>query len=309
MWCSKEPPEAVEHANYRESVPFRSMVLCRQTPLCFASRVPPFDFSCLQAALRGKCRCFACALGAVAISVHIEALHTSSIQYFVTVDNANDNAFRRYHMGRLLGSIGSMLPQWLDGTELARAARDIERMCWRELGYGKAPLFPGDVPPFLLHDESGNPTGQPLQELMPPTELAARLAALEPSAPPGPSVLESNFQTLARLLNLTPAESEWLLWSYCFTRFASPTIALRSEDHAWSVLAEVLAVFPDEIRGHKPPHRLQVTGLLKAPQLPANRGLELSDWLRCTPHFMEAVEAHHPSEAALWNALTAPAAR
>lgn len=88
-----------------------------------------------------------------------------------------------------------------------------------------------------------------------------------------------------------------------------PTIALRSEDHAWSVLAEVLAVSPDEIRGHKSPHRLYVTGMLEAPQLPANRGLELSDWLRCTPHFMDAVEARHPSEAALWNALTALAER
>lgn len=224
-------------------------------------------------------------------------------------ENLHNKAFRRHHLGRLLRLIGSILPQWLDGPELVLAARDIERLCWRELGYEKAPLFEGDVPPFLLRDENGRPTREPLQDPMPPTELAARLAALEPSAPPDPSLLESNFQTLARLLNLTPAESEWLLWSYCFTRFTPPTIPLRSEDHAWSVLAKVLAVSPDEIRGHKSPHRLQVTGLLKAPQLPANRGLELSDWLRCTPHFMEAVEARHPSEAALWNALTAPAAR
>lgn len=125
-------------------------------------------------------------------------------------------------MGRLLHRIGIMLPQGLDGSELVLAAKDIERMCWRELGYWKAPPFPGDVPPFLLHDENGRPTGEPLLEPTPPTELAARLAALEPSAPPGPSVLESNFQTLARLLNLTPAESEWLLWSYCFTWFPPP---------------------------------------------------------------------------------------
>ena len=222
-------------------------------------------------------------------------------------DHPDSKVFLRYHMGRFLRLIGSVLPQLLDGSDLACAARDIERMCWRELGYGKAPLFPGDVPPFLLHDENGCPTGEPLQEPMPPTELAARLAALEPSAQPGPSVLKSNFQTLARLLNLTPAESEWLLWSYCFTRFTPPTIALRSEDHAWSVLAEVLAVLPDEIRGHMSPHRLHVLGILEAPQLPANRGLELSDWLRCTPHFIDAVEAGHPSEAALWSALAPPA--
>lgn len=174
-------------------------------------------------------------------------------------------------------------------------------------GYGKAPLFPGDVPPFLLHDENGHPTGEPLQEPMSPAELAARLAALGPSAPPGPSLVESNLQALARLLNLKHAESEWLLWSCCFTRFAPPTIALRSEDHAWSVLAEVLAVSPDEIRGHMSPNRLHVLGILEAPQLPANRGLELSDWLRCTPHFMDAVEAGHPSEEALWSELAPPA--
>lgn len=222
-------------------------------------------------------------------------------------DHPDSKVFLRYHMGRFLRLIGSVLPQLLDGSDLACAARDIERMCWRELGYGKAPLFPGDVPPFLLHDENGRPTGEPLQDPMPPTELAARLAALEPSAPPGPSLLESNFRGVARLLNLTPAEIEWLLWSYCFIRFAPPTIALRSEDHAWSVLAEVLAVSPEEIRGHKSPHRLHVLGILEAPQLPENRGLELSDWLRCTPRFMDAVEAGYPSEVALWSELAPPA--
>lgn len=210
-------------------------------------------------------------------------------------------------MGSLLGCIGSMLPQWLDGPELALAAKDIQRMCWRELGYGKAPLFPGDVPPFLLHDENCRPTGESLQEPISPRELASRLAALPPSAPPRLSLLESNLQTLARLLNLTPAESKWLLWSYCFTRFAPPTIPLRSEDHAWSFLAELLAVSPNEVLGNKSPHRLQVLGILEPPRLPANRGLELSDWLRCTPHFMDAVEAGHPSEAALWSALAPPA--
>lgn len=225
----------------------------------------------------------------------------------MTVDSSYNKAFLHHHMGRLLGRIGSMLPQWLDGPELALAAKDIERICWRDLGYGKAPLFLDDVPPFLLHDENGRPTGEPLQEPIPPTELAARLAALEPSAPPGPSPLESNLKTLACLLNLSPAESEWLLWSCCFTRFTPPTIPLRSEDHAWSVLAEVLAVSPDEIRSHKSLQRLQVTGILEAPGLPANRGLELSDWLRCTHHFMDALEAGHPSETALWSALAPPA--
>ena len=55
-------------------------------------------------------------------------------------NHRGNKAFRRHHMGRLLSRIGSMLPKWIDGPELAHAARDIERMCWRELGYGKAPL-------------------------------------------------------------------------------------------------------------------------------------------------------------------------
>lgn len=191
----------------------------------------------------------------------------------MTPEKSCNKAFGHHQMGRLLGCIGSMLPRWLKGAELAHAARDIERMCWRELGYRRAPLFPGDVPPFLLRDENGRPSGAPLQEPMPPTELAARLAALEPSAPLGPSVLESNLQTLARLLNLTPAESKWLLWSYCFTRFAPPTIPLRSEDHAWSFLAELLAVSPNEVLGHKSPHRLQVLGILEPPGFPQTEDL------------------------------------
>ena len=142
----------------------------------------------------------------------------------MTPEKSCNKAFGHHQMGRLLGRIGSMLPQWLDGTELAQAARDIERMCWRELGYRKAPLFPGDVPPFLLRDENGRPTGEPLQEPISPRELASRLAALPPSVPPGPSPLERNFQMLACLLNLTPAESEWVLWSDCFTRFTPPPL-------------------------------------------------------------------------------------
>lgn len=115
-------------------------------------------------------------------------------------EHPGKRTFLRHHMARLLCRIGSTLPQWLNGPELAHAARDIERMCWRELGHGKAPLFPGDVPPFLLHDENGHPTGEPLQEPMPPAELAARLAVLELSMSPSLSPAESNLQVLARYL-------------------------------------------------------------------------------------------------------------
>jgi hypothetical protein len=220
--------------------------------------------------------------------------------------HADNKAFRHHHMGRLLRLLGSMLPQWLNGVELAHAARDIERMCWRELGYGKAPLFDGDVPPFLLHDENGRPTHGPLQEPIPPAELAARLTAMEPSAPPGSSPLETNLQVLTRLLNLMPAEGGWLLWSYCFTWFASPTISLRSEEHAWSVLAAVLDVSPDAIRNRGGSHRLQVMGMLRAPPLGLHgESRLLSDWLTCTSHFMNVMGAPHASAAALCSALQA----
>lgn len=219
-------------------------------------------------------------------------------------DHPGNKAFRHHHMGCLLSRLGSMLPQWLDGPELAHAARDVERMCWRELGYGKAPLFAGDVPPFLLHDENGRPTCEPLQEPMPPKELAARLAALEPSAPPGPSPVETNLQVLVRWLNVTPAESKWLLWSYCFTWFAPPTIPLRSEDHAWSVLATALDVSLDAIRNRGGSHRLQVMGVLKAPPLGRQEGsLLLSDFLTCTSHFMKVIEAPHTGDVRLYSVL------
>ena len=117
----------------------------------------------------------------------------------MTADTSNNYAFRRHHMGRLLGRIGSMLPQWLDGTELAHAARDIERMCWRELGYRKAPLFPGDVPPFLLRDQNGLPTEEPLQDPMLPKELAAHLAAL--------GAVENQFQQIRAMVQYTNEHS------------------------------------------------------------------------------------------------------
>ena len=43
-------------------------------------------------------------------------------------------AFRRHHMGRLLHRIGTLLPQWLNGPDLVRGCRDLEQLCWRELG-------------------------------------------------------------------------------------------------------------------------------------------------------------------------------
>ena len=131
-------------------------------------------------------------------------------------------AFRRHHMDDLLHRIGVVLPRLLDGQELIRESRAIEQRCWRELGYEKQPIFDGDLPDFWMvnvdshHVDLSIPTD--------PVELASRLAALEPS-PPAESCIGTNLDTLARLLNFTPFEFQWLLWSYCIRRFARCDLA------------------------------------------------------------------------------------
>ena len=68
------------------------------------------------------------------------------------VHAGNNALFRRHHIGRLLHRVGSHLPRWLEGQALIRESRAIERMCWRELGYEKQPIFDGDLPAFLVVD-------------------------------------------------------------------------------------------------------------------------------------------------------------
>lgn len=126
-------------------------------------------------------------------------------------------AFRRHHMGRLLHRIGAQLPRLLDGQELIRESRSIEQRCFRELGYAKQPIFDGDLPAFLMLDGDGQPCDLSLPTE--PVKLAARMANLAPSSLPTSSPIGTNLDTLARLLSLTPFESQWLRWSYCVRRF------------------------------------------------------------------------------------------
>ena len=126
-------------------------------------------------------------------------------------------AFRRHHMGRLLHRILALLPGWLDGQELIQECRQIEQRCWRELGYAKQPIFDGDLPAFLMLDGDGQPCDLSLPTE--PVKLAARMANLAPSSLPTSSPIGTNLDTLARLLSLTPFESQWLRWSYCVRRF------------------------------------------------------------------------------------------
>jgi len=132
-------------------------------------------------------------------------------------------AFRRHHMGRLLHRMGTLLPHWLNGPDLARGCRDLEQLCWRELGYPRQPVFDGDLPPFLMVDADGYSANLSMPTA--PAELAARMAALERSPLPPSSLVGTNLSALARLLNLTRFELQWLLWSYCIRRFARCDLA------------------------------------------------------------------------------------
>jgi hypothetical protein len=152
-------------------------------------------------------------------------------------------------MGRLLHRIGALLPKWLDGQELIQQCREIEQRCWRELGYEKPLIFDGDVPAFLMLDGAGHSC-----DLSAPTEpvtLTARMANLLPSALPLRSTIGTNLDTLARLLNLTPFESQWLLWSYCVWRFGRailPVIPMHDTTYGCEVLALLCEMPVDAVR-------------------------------------------------------------
>lgn len=149
-------------------------------------------------------------------------------------------AFRRHHMGRLLHRIGTLLPQWLNGPDLVRGCRDLEQLCWRELGYQRQPVFDGDLPPFLMVDADGYSANLSMPTA--PAELAARMAAMEPQPLPASSLVGTNLSALARLLNLTQFELQWLLWSYCIRRLGRailPVIPLHDGRHGCELLARL----------------------------------------------------------------------
>lgn len=43
----------------------------------------------------------------------------------MTHEDTCNAAFRRHHMGRLLYRMGTLLPHWLNGPDLARGCRDL----------------------------------------------------------------------------------------------------------------------------------------------------------------------------------------
>ena len=222
----------------------------------------------------------------------------------MTHDASCNAAFRRNHMGRLLHRIGTLLPQWLNGPDLARECRDLEQLCWRELGYPRQPIFDGDLPAFLMVDGDGYPADLSIPTA--PEILAARMAALAPPPSPAGSPTGTNLDTLTRLLNLTPFESRWLLWSYCVKRFGRtilPVISMCDKDHGCDMLALLCEVPVDAVRDAMASCRLHTWGLLDGGDADGAMPSMLSGWLLVTDQFSEWIEQPYDSDTDLLIAL------
>ena len=214
------------------------------------------------------------------------------------------NALRHHHVRRLLQRTGALLPRLTSGPKLVSESRAMEQLCWRELGHAKQPIFEGDLPDFLMVDGGGHPIV--LSIPMAPVELASRLAALEQSPPPADSCIGKNLDTLARLLNFTPFESQWLRWSYCIRRFGSailPKIALRDQQHGCEVLALLSEMPVDAVRDAVASRRLHTWGLLDGTSSDAAMPLQLSSWLSATDQFADWIEQPYASDSDLLTAL------
>lgn len=213
-------------------------------------------------------------------------------------------AFRRHHMGNLLHRIGVVLRRLLDGQDHILESRAIEQRCWRELGYAKQPIFDDDLPAFLIVDGDGYPVE--LSSPADPVELASRLAALESSPPPTSSSIGTNLDTLARLLNLTPFESQWLRWSYCTQRFGSailPVIPLRDYRHGCDVLALLCDMPLDAVCSAVASRRLHTCGFLNGISADGEMPSLLSGWLSATDQFADWIEQPYASDSDLLIAL------
>lgn len=213
-------------------------------------------------------------------------------------------AFRRHHMGRLLHRMGTLLPQWLNGPDLERECRDLEQLCWHEIGCPQQPVFGGDLPPFLMLDAHGRPVD--LSNPTDPVELAVRMAALEPSPLPASSLVGMTFSALNRLLNLTPFESQWLLWSYCVKRFGHailPVVPLRDKRHACEQLALLANMPMDAVQDAVASRRLHTWGLMDGGDTDDAMPSMLSAWLLATEQFSEWIEQPYNSDTDLLIAL------
>ena len=153
-------------------------------------------------------------------------------------------------------------------------------------------------------DAEGHPV-----ELSIPTDsvdMPARMDALAPPPLPAVSFLVTNLDTLARLLNLTPFESQWLLWSYTVRRFGSailPVIPLRDATHGCDVLALLCEMPVNAVRDSVASRRLHTWGFLDGIGSDGAMPLQLSGWLSATDQFSDGVEQPYASETDLLTAL------
>lgn len=213
-------------------------------------------------------------------------------------------AFLRHHMGRLLHRIGALVLQLLDGPDMVRECHGLEQLCWRELGYLQQPVFDGDLPPFFTVDADGSPVD--VSYPTDPAELAGRMVALEPSPLPTSSSIGTNLDTLARLLNLTPFESQWLRWSYCvrhFGRAILPVIPLRDATRGCDVLALLCDMPMDAVRDAVASRRLHIWGFLDGAGADGEMPSLLSGWLLATDQFADWIEQPYDSDSDLLTAL------
>lgn len=220
-------------------------------------------------------------------------------------ENMLNAAFRRHHMGRLLHRIGALLPQLLGDPKPTRQSCVLEQLCWRELGLAKQPVFEGDLPQFLMWDSDGRPVDFSIPTDL--AELAVRMTAAESSSPlPEGSRISRNLNALARLLNLTPFEFQWVLCSYCIRRFGSailPVIPLRNTTHGCNVLALLFKMPADAVRDSVASRRLHTWGLLDGGVTDGAMPSRLSDWLLATDQFAEWIEQSYDSDTDLLIAL------
>ncbi|WP_146052291.1 hypothetical protein [Diaphorobacter sp. LR2014-1] len=191
----------------------------------------------------------------------------------------------------------------MSGQDLFRESRAIEQLCWRELGLVKQPIFDGDLPDFLMLDGASSPIN--LSIPTDPVALAGRLAALEPP-PPAESCIGTNLDTLARLLNFTPFEFNWLLWSYCIRRAGSailPVVPLRDTTHGCDVLAVLCEMPVDAVRDAVASRRLHTWGFLDGISADGEMPSLLSGWLSATDQFADWIEQPYASDSDLLTAL------
>ncbi|MDD2177762.1 hypothetical protein OIN59_09970 [Acidovorax sp. D2M1] len=180
----------------------------------------------------------------------------------------------------------------------------MEQLCWRELGYPQQPVFESDLPPFLMVDVDGYSANLSMPTA--PAELAARMAALEPSPLSASSFVGTNLSALARLLNFTPFECQWLLWSYCIRRLGRsilPVIPMRDKDHGCDMLALLCEMPVDAVRDAVASRRLHTWGLLDGGDADSSTPPLLSGWLLATDPFAEWIEQPYDSHTDLLIAL------